>query len=151
MKILVDQNISHRIVAHISFLFEQVVHVKTSGWIDWNDYDIFMAARQQQYDAVMTLDEDFNKLLIEHSCPPKIIWLKTGNCSTAKLVEVVVLHQSLIKDFLEESEFDCLEIYGQLTFFLSNSRLAQFFQPILPDYFSRLRGHLSNKTQKFWV
>ena len=112
MKILVDQNISYRIVAHISFLFEQVVRVKTSGWIDWNDYDIFMAARLQKYDAVMTLDEDFNKLLIEHGCPPKIIWLKTGNCSTSKLVEVVVLHQSLINGFLKTPDVECLEIYG---------------------------------------
>jgi predicted nuclease of predicted toxin-antitoxin system len=46
-----------------------------------------MAAREEKYDAIITLDEDFNKLLLQYGTPPKIIWIKTGNCSTAKLTE----------------------------------------------------------------
>jgi predicted nuclease of predicted toxin-antitoxin system len=89
-----------------------LVHGKTQGWIDWNDYDIFMSARKLQYDAVITLDEDFNKLLLQHGTPPKVIWLKTGNCSTAKLVNVIVSHEEAILNFLLDDAFDCLELYG---------------------------------------
>jgi predicted nuclease of predicted toxin-antitoxin system len=63
MKVLVDQNISHRIVPEIAFLFDELTHVKTIDWIDWNDYDIFMSARKLKYDAVITLDGDYHKLL----------------------------------------------------------------------------------------
>ena len=112
MKVLIDQNISHRIMVHIAFVFDGIAHVKTEGWIDWNDYDIFMAARQKKYDAVITLDEDFNKLLLEHSYPPRVIWLKTGNCSTKRLAEIIIQHQDTISDFFIKTNFDCLEIYG---------------------------------------
>jgi predicted nuclease of predicted toxin-antitoxin system len=93
MRLLIDQNIWYRIVPKIAFLFKELVHVKSQGWVDWKDYDIFMSARKLQYDAVITLDEDFNKLLLEHGTPPKIIWIKTGNCSTTKLTDVIVSHK----------------------------------------------------------
>jgi predicted nuclease of predicted toxin-antitoxin system len=112
MTVLIDQNISHRILPHIEFLFEKLVHVKTNGWINWKDYDIFMSARKLQYDAVITLDDDFNKLLLQHGAPPKVIWLKTGNCSTAKLTDVIISHKEVIHNFLSDAAFDCLEIYG---------------------------------------
>ena len=112
MTVLIDQNISHRIVSQVGFLFDELTHVTALGWRDWNDHDIFMAARKLQYDAVITLDEDFNKLLLLHGTPPKIIWFKTGNCSTAKLIEVLISHRELIFSFLTDSAFDCLELYG---------------------------------------
>ena len=112
MKVLIDQNISHRIVPQIESLFGILTHVKFLGWIDWNDYNIFMTAREQKYDAVVTLDEDFNKLLLQYGTPPKIIWIKTGNCSTAKLVEVIIMHGQIILDFLRDDTYDCLELYG---------------------------------------
>jgi hypothetical protein len=47
MTVLIDQNISHRIVPEITFIFDELVHVKTLGWIDWNDYNIFMSAPEK--------------------------------------------------------------------------------------------------------
>jgi len=70
-----------------------------------------MSARKLQYDAIITLDDDFSKLLLEHGTPPKIIWLKTGNCSTAKLIDVIISHKEVIQHFLSDAGFDCLEIY----------------------------------------
>jgi predicted nuclease of predicted toxin-antitoxin system len=112
MRVLIDQNISHRILPHISPLFEEVAHVKALDWIDWNDHDIFMSARKLLFDAVITLDEDFNKLLLQHGKPPKIIWLKTGNCSTSKLSAVIISHKETILNFLLNDTFECLELYG---------------------------------------
>lgn len=112
MKVIIDQNISHRILPGISFLFDELAHVKNLDWLDWNDHSIFMAARRLQFDALMTLDEDFNKLLLQHGTPPKIIWLKTGNCSTAKLSSVIISNKDVIERFLLNEGFDCLELYG---------------------------------------
>jgi predicted nuclease of predicted toxin-antitoxin system len=73
MKILIDQNISFRIVAQIEQSFTTVSHVKSLNLIDENDYKIFLFARQNGYDAILTLDEDFYNILLEHNPPPKVI------------------------------------------------------------------------------
>ncbi len=112
MKILVDQNISYRLVQHIAGVFSEVAHIKSLDLIDANDYQIFLAARQHGYAAVLTQDEDFYSLLLEHGTPPKIIWLRTGNCSTAFLAEVILRNIDLIHLFLQDDIQDCLEIYN---------------------------------------
>ncbi len=112
MKILVDQNISFRLVQRITGIFPQVEHVKWLGLTDVDDYRIFMWARQQGFVAVFTQDEDFYNLLLEHGIPPKIIWLRTGNCSTDFLAGVVLRNATLIQTFLDDDVQDCLEIYG---------------------------------------
>lgn len=38
-----------------------------------DDYAIFMHARENLFDAVITLDDDFVKLLNVFSVPPKVI------------------------------------------------------------------------------
>lgn len=111
MKILVDQNISFRLVQRIIGVFPQVGHVKSLGLTGANDYHVFMSARQQGFAAVITQDEDFYNLLLEHGAPPKIIWLRTGNCSTAFLAEVILRNATLIQAFLDDDMQDCLEIY----------------------------------------
>ena len=112
MKVLIDQNISFRLLSHIAGIFSEVIHIKSLGLTDANDYQIFMVARQQGFVAVLTQDEDFYNLLLEHGVPPKIIWLRTGNCSTAFLAEVILRNAALIKNFLEDDIQDCLELYG---------------------------------------
>ncbi len=111
MKLLVDQNISHRIVPLIEHLFPNTFHVKDLGLVDSNDFEIYRYARQHQFDAVVTLDEDFYILQVKHGIPPKIIWLRTGNCSTKILVEKIISHQNIINDFLNDTAFDYLEIF----------------------------------------
>jgi predicted nuclease of predicted toxin-antitoxin system len=109
MKILVDQNISFRLVKRILAVFPQAIHVKLIDLIDANDYRIFMSARQEGFTAILTQDEDFYNLLLEHGVPPKIIWLRTGNCSTTFLTEVILRNAVLIKTFLDDDAQDCLD------------------------------------------
>lgn len=112
MKILIDQNISFRIVARIQQSFTTVSHVKSLNLIDENDYKIFQFARQNGYDAILTLDEDFYNILLEHNPPPKVIWLRTGNCSTAHLSQIILNNQADIQTFLNSTDHDCLEIFN---------------------------------------
>jgi predicted nuclease of predicted toxin-antitoxin system len=112
MRILIDQNISFRIISRISNILPDCVHVKTVNLIDANDFQIFMYARKAGFDVVITQDEDFNLLQIEHGIPPKIIWLRTGNCSTALLANVILDNKETIHNFLADPGLDCLELYG---------------------------------------
>lgn len=112
MDILVDQNISFRLVQRVAEVFPGIRHVKSLGLTDASDLRIFMAARELGFVGVFTQDEDFYNLLLEHGTPPKVVWLRTGNCSTAYLADVVLHNALLIQTFLEDDSQDCLEIYG---------------------------------------
>jgi predicted nuclease of predicted toxin-antitoxin system len=39
--------------------------------------------------AFLTKDKDFANLSIAWAAPPKVILLQTGNCSTARLLEII--------------------------------------------------------------
>jgi predicted nuclease of predicted toxin-antitoxin system len=112
MKILIDQNISFRIVARIQQAFPNIAHVKSLNLIDENDYKIFKFARQNGFDAILTLDEDFYNILLEYNPPPKVIWLRIGNCSTAHLAQIILNNQTDIQTFLNDTTHDCLEIFN---------------------------------------
>lgn len=90
MKILVDQNISHRLPGKMRTFPAEFRHIKDEGLMDANDHAIFVYARVNKFDAVMTLDDDFVKLLNAYSSPPKIIWIRTGNCSTNYLSSLIL-------------------------------------------------------------
>ncbi|MCF8247834.1 MAG: DUF5615 family PIN-like protein [Saprospiraceae bacterium] len=111
MKILVDQNISFRLVPRIQSAFPQTMHVKDYGLIDYNDFRIFQFARQNQIDAILTLDEDFYNIQLEHGIPPKVIWMRTGNCSTANLAATILNNTEIIQNFFKDDQLDCLELF----------------------------------------
>ena len=111
MKILIDENISSRLVSRIQHVFPDVEHVKTLGLMTTNDFNIFMYARQNGYDAVLTLDEDYYNIQLAHGMPPKIIWLRVGNCSTNALTQVILNNTDAIYAFLFNPQLECLEIY----------------------------------------
>lgn len=71
-----------------------------------------MHARREAFEAIVTLDEDFSLIQLEHKAPPKIIWLRTGNCSTVALSEILLANADIIHQFLADSAHDCLEIYS---------------------------------------
>lgn len=112
MKILVDQNISFRLVQRVCDVFPGIEHVKSRGLINAKDWDIFMLAKQRGFSGILTQDEDFYNILLEQGIPPKVIWLRIGNCSTAHLAEILLRDAPLIQTFLEDEDQDCLEIYG---------------------------------------
>ena len=111
MKILVDQNISFRLVQRIQSSFSEIEHVKSLGLINADDFDIFMSARNLGFAAILTQDQDFQNLILEHNSPPKVIWLRIGNCSTPLIAEVILRNSALIKEFIDAGDQDCLEIY----------------------------------------
>ncbi len=112
MKILIDQNISHRLIPHIQSSFPDIVHVREIGMASETDYRIFMYARDNSCDAILTLDEDFNHLNLVHGIPPKIIWLRVGNCSMVVLSEILSRNIQTIRRFFEDLDSDCLEIFN---------------------------------------
>ena len=108
MKLLFDQNISFRLVKRIIDLFPESKQVRELGLENSTDFEIFEYAKRNDF-AIVTFDSDFCDLNILKGFPPKIIWLRTGNTTTANIERLLRNKQELIKLFLSE-DYGCLEI-----------------------------------------
>ena len=112
MKLLFDQNISFRIIRRIVRYFPQSMHVSQVGLNNSEDSEIWNYAKENGY-VIVTFDSDYFDLSLIRGCPPKVIWLKTGNLITNELAEIIIQNSKTIIDFilLEENKGkSCLEI-----------------------------------------
>ncbi|MCX6057584.1 MAG: DUF5615 family PIN-like protein [Chloroflexi bacterium] len=82
MKLLLfDQNLSPRLVEHLADIYPDSVHVFSLGLGEAMDINIWQYARDHDY-MIVTKDPDFSEFGIIKGFPPKIIWIRRGNCST---------------------------------------------------------------------
>lgn len=110
MKLLFDQNISHRILPLIAHVYPQATHIKNHGLINASDHEIFVYARQQNFVAVVSRDDDFVKLVKQMSAPPKVIHLRTKNANTDILAQILNANKTAIEEFLTDQTADYLNI-----------------------------------------
>ena len=71
--------------------------------------DIWKFAKKNDY-TIVTKDSDFNDLAVYKGSPPKIIWIKTGNCKVIDIENILKNNTSAIKFFLDDSSSVVLEI-----------------------------------------
>ena len=112
MKILFDQNISHRVLNRIQDSFPEAKHVREFNMQSSSDQIIWKFARENGF-ALLTFDSDFNDLATLYGIPPKIIWLRIGNTVTDNLAKIILQKKEAIDTFLNDPNFDdiaCLEI-----------------------------------------
>jgi predicted nuclease of predicted toxin-antitoxin system len=78
MKLLLDQNLSRRIIPSICEVYPQSSQIQLLGMEDASDKAIWEYARTHDY-AIVTLDADFQEYSLLRGRPPLIIWLKCRN------------------------------------------------------------------------
>ena len=92
MKILLDANISWKLVNKLGPIFGECAHVDLIGLnVPANDIDIWDYALENGY-IIITKDNDFVDLLEVHGFPPKVVLLKTGNNSSKVLENLLITH-----------------------------------------------------------
>jgi predicted nuclease of predicted toxin-antitoxin system len=74
------------------------------------DNQIWSFAKINEY-LILTFDEDFIDIQNLYSFPPKIIWLRTGNVSTAIIAARLLELEISIIDFIANDELGVYEIY----------------------------------------
>ncbi len=109
MRILADQNISHRLVTRLEDLKIEFSQVRLLGLEDSTDREIWEYARDNDY-SILTFDADFYDFSLVWGHPPKIIWIRTGNQTTAQVEKVLRAHDNTIQEFHSDPELACLEI-----------------------------------------
>jgi predicted nuclease of predicted toxin-antitoxin system len=94
MKLLFDQNLSHRLVGQLAAEFPGSAHVRAIGLAAAPDPDVWGYAAAHAF-AIVSKDTDFQQRALLYGHPPKVIWVRLGNCSTAA---VATLLQSRLAD-----------------------------------------------------
>jgi predicted nuclease of predicted toxin-antitoxin system len=82
LKLLFDENLSSRLVGALADQFPDSSHVNLVGLASATDQEIWAYARDHRF-AVISKDDDFRSLSLVNGAPPKVIWLRIGNASTA--------------------------------------------------------------------
>lgn len=83
-RLLFDQNISPRLVDRLDDLYPNSGHVYRLGLETSLDRTVWEYARQNGY-TIVTKDADFSELSLLLGFPPKVIWIRRGNCSTGEI------------------------------------------------------------------
>ena len=110
MKLLSDQNLSHRLCGELEVVFPGSAHVRLLGLAEADDRTIWEFARINGF-AIVSLDADFADMAVFYGAPPKVIWLRAGNQPTAAIAALLRSHASAMLDFARESRPVCLELY----------------------------------------
>jgi predicted nuclease of predicted toxin-antitoxin system len=107
VKLLLDENLSDRIIPRILDLFPDSAHVKEHGLIHTDDSAIWSHARERGF-TLVSKDADFHQLSLVVGQPPKFIFLRVGNCSTQKIVQLLRENLVLIAAFHADAEASIL-------------------------------------------
>jgi predicted nuclease of predicted toxin-antitoxin system len=81
MKLLIDENISYRIIKLIENYFPGSIHVSSISNSRLTDLEIWKHAKDNNF-IIVTHDEDYYEWQLIRENPPKTIWLRFGNTPT---------------------------------------------------------------------
>ena len=98
MKLLLDENLSDRIIDKIIDLYPDSQHVKTLGLINTDDALIWEFAKFNNF-VIVSKDSDFHQRSLLYGHPPKFIYLRIGNSPTSKITAILRDNFSMITEF----------------------------------------------------
>ena len=98
MRLLFDQNLSPRPVGHLSVESPGSAHVRNANLATAPDPVIWAYAANQGF-VIVSKDTDFQQRALLYGHPPKVIWVRLGNCSTAAVVALLKLRLAEIQAF----------------------------------------------------
>lgn len=103
MRLLFDQNLSRRLVGMLRDAFPDSVHVVDAGLDTATDREIWEYASEHDL-IVVSKDSDFRQLAFLHGPPPKVVWLRIGNVSTAQIATMLLDHLERVETFVDNDE-----------------------------------------------
>lgn len=103
MKLLFDENLSPRLVAGLADLFPGSAHVSERGRRGLSDTEIWSLAADEGF-VIVTKHDDFEHLALVRGAPPKVVWLRAGNVSTAAILAQLRAAADRLQAFAQTAE-----------------------------------------------
>ena len=80
------------------------------GLMNQSDNEIWDYAAKHDL-TIVTFDADFFDMATVNGFPPKVIWIKSGNLTTANIEELLLNKRDQLFAFHQDPEIACLEIH----------------------------------------
>ena len=109
MKLLLDENISRRLVPLLQQEFPGTTQVTLLGLESASDQVIWLRAKQDGY-VVVTRDADFQELSLVWGAPPQVIRLRTPNLNRMAVLKMLLDHKAEIHQSLEIDSMSSVEL-----------------------------------------
>ena len=109
MKLLFDENLSPKLPVRLSELFPDSLHVRDAGMKATTDSIVWDYSKRNDF-MIVSKDTDMHDLSLLCGSPPKVIWLRLGNCSTLRVEKLLRQHFSLIELFYEDKSSSLLAL-----------------------------------------
>lgn len=98
MKLLFDQNLSPRLPGLLADLYPASTHVIPLGLDEAEDIEIWEYARAQGF-VIVSKDSDFQARSQLLGAPPKVIWVRLGNCTRTAVEKLLRDYSTAIHTF----------------------------------------------------
>ena len=109
MRLLFDQNLSHRLVQRLVDVYPDSEHVRDAGLAAAPDDAVWAYARDNGF-VIVSKDADFHQRSFLYGAPPKVVWIRRGNCSTSDVELVLRAHVLAVFEFGADEEGSFLEL-----------------------------------------
>jgi predicted nuclease of predicted toxin-antitoxin system len=88
LKLLFDENLAPRLVTALADLYPGSAHVCGVGLAGTADLAVWEHAGAGGF-LLVSKDEDFHRLSVLRGFPPKVVWIRLGNCSTSEIEQLL--------------------------------------------------------------
>lgn len=110
MKLLFDPNLSPRLIKSLADIYPDSNHVYPLGLDQVADKEIWEHARRAGF-LIVTKDADFSDLCMLVGFPPKVIWLRRGNCQTSAIEAMPRRHYADIETLAKDVSGGVLTLF----------------------------------------
>ena len=101
MKLLFDQNLSPQLVTRLAVEYPGSTHVTSVGLSTSLDGTVWEFAKAHGF-VVVSKDADFHQRSLVLGHPPKVIWVRRGNCTTATVAMLLRSHRNVVLEFVHD-------------------------------------------------
>jgi predicted nuclease of predicted toxin-antitoxin system len=109
MKLLFDENLSLKLPNRLSDVFPNSLHVRDVGMNATIDPIVWDYAKDNDL-MIVSKDADMHDLSLVFGNPPKVVWLRLGNCSTSQVENLLRQDFDVIKLFYEDKSLSLLAL-----------------------------------------
>jgi predicted nuclease of predicted toxin-antitoxin system len=109
MKLLFDENLSPKLPSRLSDVFPNSLHVREVGMNATIDPIVWDYAKDNDL-MIVSKDSDMHDLSLVFGNPPKVIWLRLGNCSTRQVESLLRRELEAVQLFYEDKELSLLAL-----------------------------------------
>ena len=110
VKLLFDHNLSPRLVRQLADLHPDSSHASLLGLDHASDAILWERAKQEGY-TIVTKDSDYSDMSVLRGFPPRVLWIRLGNCTTQQVEDLLRSNHAAVVTFESDAVVGLLSLF----------------------------------------